>query len=79
MAKHTTIGGQITVGTGRAIAIHPGYSVTLSQGLNGPIVITNGHGINLQGPMDPCTITSFDDHFDVVPLGGDQVAADMEV
>lgn len=29
--------------------------------------------------MDPCTITSFDDHFDVVPLAGDQKGVDMEV
>jgi hypothetical protein len=76
MAKNVQTGGQVAVGT---INIVPGYSLTLLQGLNGPVVITNGHGINinLQGHMDPCTITSFNDHFDIVQLGGDQVA-DMD-
>jgi hypothetical protein len=45
------------------------------------MVITNGYGItiNLQVHMNPCTITSFDDHFDIAQLTGDQPAVDMEM
>ncbi len=83
MAKNVQIDGHVAVGAEAigTINIVPGHSLTLLQGLNGPIVITNGHGttINLQGHMDPCSITSFDHHFDVVPLAGDQHGVDMEV
>ncbi len=53
------------------INIIPGNTLTFSQGITGPVIITNGHGItlNLQGALAPCTITSFDDHLDVHALG----------
>lgn len=76
MAKHAEIGGPVAVPT---INIVPGYSLTLLQGLNGAVAITNGHGItiNVQAHIDPCTITSFEDHFGI-QLGGEH-AVDMAV
>lgn len=53
------------------INIIPGNTVTFSQGITGPVILTNGLGItlNLQGSLAPSTVTSFDDHLEVQPLG----------
>jgi hypothetical protein len=53
------------------ITIIPGNTVTFSHGITSPVIITNGLGItlNVQGPLVPSTITSFDDHLEVQPLG----------
>jgi len=60
------------------INIISGATVTFSHGITGPVIITNNNGIslNLQGPLAPCTITSFNDHLEVHPLGNgaDEVA-----
>ena len=64
--------GVILVGANiGTIAIIPGHTVTFATGINGPVIITNNNGIvlNLQGNLAPSTITSFDDHFDIHPLG----------
>lgn len=60
------------------INVDPGYSLTLSEGINGPIVITNGRGFSVNFPehLGPCIITSFADHLDVVPLAGEQAEMD---
>ena len=62
----------------QAIKIVPGKSLTLTEGIKGQAVIYNGNGIvfHVDEYLAPCTITSFDDHFDVVPLAG-QVDADI--
>jgi hypothetical protein len=60
--------GAANIGT---ITIIPGHTVTFAAGITGPVIITNNNGIvlNLQGPLAPSTITSFDDHLDIHPLG----------
>lgn len=60
----------IQVGT---ISIVPGNTVTFKVGLKGPMNINNTQGaiINLlEGSnLEPCTISSFNDHLDMVPIG----------
>ena len=53
------------------ITIIPGNTVTFSQGITSPVIITNGLGItlNVQSLLVPSTITSFEDHLEVQPLG----------
>ena len=53
------------------ITIIPGNTVTFSQGITSPVIITNGIGItlNVQSLLVPSTITSFEDHLEVQPLG----------
>jgi len=59
------------------INIIPGNTLTFSQGITGPVIITNGFGItlNIQDALAPSTITSFADHFDIQALG-DVVSGD---
>ena len=55
------------------ISIVPGNTVTFTVGLKGPMNINNTQGsiINLLAGanLGPCTITSFNDHLDIVPSG----------
>ncbi len=82
MAKDNDIGGNVPAINNGAnapatINIIPGNTLTFSQGITGPVIITNGFGItlNIQGALAPSTITSFADHFDIQALG-DVVSGD---
>jgi hypothetical protein len=61
-----TFGGA-NIGT---ITIIPGYAVNFTNGIAG-VIITNNNGVvlNIQDAIAPSTITSFEDHFDIHPLG----------
>ena len=49
------------------ITIIPRHTVNFTNGITGPVIITNNNGVvlNIQGAIAPSTITSFDDHFDI--------------